>query len=324
MRRALIGGCLALWAIGASDAGAASLLDFQVLSLTNGAVTQLPGRLYVPPAAASSLRPLILFLHGAGESGTNNSAQVNGNIDNLLAEAKRRGAYLYAPQTNGGWDSATITGRVATMVNRALTEQNVDASRVYVTGLSMGGGGTWNMLNRYGDVFAAGVPICAVTPSNDFRAVNMLDEAIWAFHARSDTTVNVASTRNVFSSIVTAAGLAPPASYPTAQQLTEPEYAFDGLNVKYTDYRGGGHTIWGRVYNTPAVYEWMFSFTNVPEPSTGVLIGAGLAAIAGLRGRRPARIQTSARTASSASRTWRSATNWPLNTCRTTPARSIT
>lgn len=61
-------------------------------------------------------------MHGAGESGTNNAAQVNGNIDNLLAEAKRRGAFLYAPQTNGGWSSATILDRVASMLDRALAE----------------------------------------------------------------------------------------------------------------------------------------------------------------------------------------------------------
>src|SRR5262245_8578626 len=90
----------------------AHVANFRDFSLTERGSVVLPGRLYVPPEAASNPaqpRPFITFLHGGGESGSNNVSQVNGNIDNLLAEAKRRGAFLYAPQTPNNWSSATLT-----------------------------------------------------------------------------------------------------------------------------------------------------------------------------------------------------------------------
>lgn len=248
---------------------AASLADFAPFSLTSGASTLLPGRLYIPPAAVSdptTQRPMILFLHGAGESGTNNAAQVNGNIDNLLAEAKRRGAFLYAPQTNAGWSNMTVLNRVDAMLDRALAEHPVDASRVYVTGISMGGGGTWNMLARFEDRFAAAVPICAVSPNTSFNAADMIDMPIWAFHARDDGVVSYTSTRNVVTRILSAAG-EPLPSYPVRPQS---DFAFvsSTLDLRHTEYRLGGHGIWGRVYATPAMYEWLFSHTTaVPEPA---------------------------------------------------------
>jgi predicted peptidase len=240
--------------------------------LTSGTATLLPGRVYKPPAAATSPRPLIVFLHGAGESGTNNTLQVNVNIDNLLAEAKRRGAYLYAPQTNSGWTSAAVTGNVMSMVDRAIADLNVDATRLYVTGLSMGGGATWNLLNRYDERFAAGVPICGVGPGGDFNPTNMLDESIWAFHARNDGTVSVTTSRNLVNSIRAAAG-EPLWTFPTSADPAEPEFSSPTIDLKYTDYRSGGHSIWGRVYSTPAMYDWMFARTTVPEPAALSLAG---------------------------------------------------
>lgn len=272
MRRALLGSAtLCALAIG-QFGDAASLSDFEVFSLTNDRTISLPGRLYAPPEAASGPRPLILFLHGAGESGTNNSAQVNGNIDNLLAEAKRRGAYLYAPQTNNGWSSVAMTNGVASMIARALVEKNVDANRVYVTGLSMGGGGTWNMLNRHGDRFAAGVPICGVSPTS-FSPSNLIDDSIWAFHARNDNVVSVGASRSVVSSILTAAQQSLP-SYPTSASAPDFAYSSPALDLKYTEFVTGGHGIWGRVYSQPSMYEWLFAHTlAVPEPSSLAMTG---------------------------------------------------
>src|SRR3954451_1958058 len=144
----------------APAANVADFIDFSLRNVRNQVT--LPGRLYVPPEATSdptTPRPFILFFHGAGEDGTNNTSQINGNIDNLLAEAKRRGAFLYAPQTTNNWSSTTTTGDVLTMVQSAEATLNVDRSRLYITGLSNGGGGTWNMVSRYPKVFAAALPI---------------------------------------------------------------------------------------------------------------------------------------------------------------------
>src|SRR4051812_42024610 len=176
-------------------APAASVADFIDYSLRNASnQIILPGRLYVPPEATSdptTPRPFILFMHGGGEDGTNNTSQINVNIDNLLAEAKRRGAFLYAPQTTNNWSSAALTTNVMTMVGQAESTLNVDAHRLYVTGLSNGGGGTWNIASRFPGVFAAALPIAGVTPASDFVASRLIKEPVWAFHARNDTTVSV-------------------------------------------------------------------------------------------------------------------------------------
>ena len=228
----------------------------------------LPGRLFTPPEATAGDRPLVLFLHGAGESGSNNVSQVNGNIDNLLNEAKRRGAYLYAPQTNQGWGSTTITGRVAEMVDRALDEFNVASDRLYVTGLSMGGGGTWNMLNRYPQQYAAGVPIAGISPNFfDFQPGNFLEQAVWAFHARNDGVVPVTRTRTVVQQIASEAGSGI-IGFPPNNSSATFFYGDPHLDLSYTEWPSGGHGIWGRVYSTPAMYEWLFSHSTIPEPST--------------------------------------------------------
>jgi predicted esterase len=189
---------------------AASVGDFADFSLrdANGVVL-LPGRLYVPPEAAAdptTPRPFILFLHGGGEEGTNNISQINGNIDNLLAEAKQQGAYLYAPQSTSDWSNLTLTNRVMTMIDRAVSEDDVDARRLYVTGLSNGGGGTWNMLIRYPGRFAAAIPISGISPAVRIIPANLINTPIWAFHARDDGTVSVNTTRSVINTILAGDG----------------------------------------------------------------------------------------------------------------------
>jgi len=280
--------------LAADAARGASVSDFIDFTLRSGATTLLPGRLYVPPEATSDPsvpRPMIVFLHGAGESGTNNLAQINGNLDNLLAEAKRRGAFLYAPQTNGGWGSSVITGRVMTMVDQALAGHNIDVDRLYATGLSMGGGGTWNLLNRYGTRFAAGIPICGIGPASDFVPARLIDQAIAVFHARNDTVVSHVTSRNVINSILSAAHESLP-TYPSARDPNVFSFSATGLDLQYMELATGGHGIWPAVYSAPPVYDWLFAHTlAVPEPSALIRVGvAGLSLVAFLRPRRRRRL----------------------------------
>jgi predicted peptidase len=88
-------------------------------------------------------RPLILFLHGVGESGTDNLKQINANIDNLLAEAKERGAFLLAPQNVGSFSNSIAHDHVLDLIDRAASQFNTDLRRLYITGISMGGGDVW-------------------------------------------------------------------------------------------------------------------------------------------------------------------------------------
>jgi predicted peptidase len=286
----------------AAAANVADFADFSLLNASNQVV--LPGRLYVPPeASTASPRPFILFFHGGGESGTNNTSQINVNIDNLLAEAKRRGAYLYAPQTTSNWSSTTLTTNVMTMIGRAEGAGTVDTSRLYVTGLSNGGGGTWNMASRYPGIFAAALPIAGVTPASDFTASRLLGEPVWAFHARDDTVVSVNVSHNVVNNILSAANRPLP-TYPSASSTTDffisnPDLALhrtvedlvraggggpseflipgSNLDLMYYEITTAGHVIWPTVYSSPPVYDWLFAHTTaVPEPSTlaGMLAAA--------------------------------------------------
>jgi predicted peptidase len=261
-----------IWAANVND-----FIDFTLRAANNSLL--LPGRLYVPPEASASPRPLILFLHGAGESGTNNLSQINVNLDNLLAEAKQRGAFLYAPQTNIGWTTPTVTTYVDTMLDRALAEQNVDLNRLYATGLSMGGGGVWNVLNRYPERFAAAVPICGITPASDFLPANLLDEPIWAFHARDDTVVSAATSRSVVANILRAAQ-EPVPLFPTRDPTSFFHFDSQLLDLHYTGPPTGGHAIWFPVYAHEPMYDWMFARSSVPEPSAiflAALAACGLA-----------------------------------------------
>jgi predicted peptidase len=261
-------------------ARAASVADFLDYSLVVSGQLLLPGRLFVPPEAASNPglpRPFILFLHGGGESGANNLSQINGNIDSLLAEAKRRGAFLYAPQTPNNWSGVSLSDRVMTMVDRAVVERSVDADRLYITGLSNGGGGTWNMLSRYPERFAAGLPICGVSPAADFVPSRLVDQSILAAHARNDPVVSVTTSRNVISRILTAAGQ-PSLIFPALNDTTTVfDFSSPAIDLSYVELPTGGHGIWPFVYNTPQVYDWLFAHTTaVPEPATlaGLLMGA--------------------------------------------------
>jgi predicted peptidase len=258
---------------------AASVSDFNDFSLA-GTPSALPGRLYVPPAALSdplSPRPLILFLHGGGEYGTNNISQVNINIDNLLAEAKRRGAYLYAPQSAYSWDLPFVTDNVMKMVDRAIAEQNVDRRRIYITGISDGGGGAWDMMSRHSNRFAAGVPIEALYP-NSFEPAKLVHESIWDFQSRNDGGVfTVDNSRSLINSILIAAVLPRP-TYPDPIFDPPLDFAFSSTSpdLRYTEYASGGHAIWPRVYSTAAMYDWLFSHV-LPVPEPGSLLLAGVA-----------------------------------------------
>ena len=231
---------------------------------TNG----LPGRLFIPDQAADSARPVILFLHGAGETGNDNVSQINQNINNLIRNARDRGAFIYAPQaTSFGWTSNQRTDLIMSMIDQLLDNENADPDRLYVTGLSMGGGGAWNMANRYPDRFAATVPICGVRPTNDFDPVNFLDMPTWAFHARNDLVVSKDASRGVVRQILDGVDEMSPDYPPDNDRTTTVEFVSDSLDLRYTEWPTGGHAIWPRVYSTSEMYDWMFT-KSVPEPSS--------------------------------------------------------
>ncbi len=242
--------------------------EFEVFSydLLNGGSVELPGRLFVPTNYdPTQSYPLVVFLHGVGSppSGSNNTGQItNGGLDNLLANAKTRDFFLYAPQSSNGFWPDREQKRIVNMLAEATTQYNIDASRLMITGYSGGGGGTWKLLESYGGVFAAGVPI-AGSESDLTLAPNMVGKPIWAFHAQNDGVVAVGVTRTHINAIRNADGL-PSLTFPIGTGTT----FYSHNNLQYTEYTSGGHGINGTVLNTAAMYNWLLGQSNASTVTT--------------------------------------------------------
>ncbi|MEL7496302.1 MAG: dienelactone hydrolase family protein [Planctomycetota bacterium] len=178
--------------------------------------------------------PLVLFLHGAGERGDDlDKVKVHGP-PKLVQAGKAFPFILVAPQcpADRWWEPITLTA----LLDEIESKYNVDKDRVYVTGLSMGGFGTWNLAAHTPERFAAIVPICGggdsfVVPR---RIRNRIP--IWAFHGDKDNVVPVKRT----------------------QDLADAFKRFN-VEIKFTSYPGVGHDSWTETYNNEKLYEWMLA-----------------------------------------------------------------
>lgn len=214
----------------------------------------LPYRLFKPRGfdpRAEVKYPLVLSLHGAGERGTDNTKQVNHArvwaAPRLQAEHP---CFVVAPQcpedrrwVEVDWgakshdqpeEPSIPMGLVLDLIPALRREFPIDASRIYVTGLSMGGYGTWDLLARRPDWFAAAVPICGGADTETARKIAGVPT--WVFHGDADNVVPVSRSRRMVAALK-AAGGAP----------------------KYTEFAGVGHNSWDAAYGDPALAPWLFS-----------------------------------------------------------------
>lgn len=215
---------------------------------------KLPYRLLVPREYdAAKAWPLIIWLHGSGEKGGNNTAQLSGITGTFLGNREQCPALVMAPQCPEG-DSWLAIGLneppkitepsrmiVATIAD-LQKEFNLDERRIYIGGFSMGGCGSWELLSRYPDLFAAAFPIAG--PPGDRKGLPPLIKQvpIWVFHGDSDRVAPVDSSRAIV------AGL---------KAVDAP--------VKYTEYRGGGHEM-NQALADPALQEWLFAQKRSAAP----------------------------------------------------------
>ncbi len=234
----------------------------RVYSDANG--NDLPYRLHVPDQYdGQEAYPLILFLHGAGERGTDNFQQVFVGVNLILATMLDQPAYdafLLVPQcpSDKGWASYSETPTVPMRLTMEVIDQldeefKIDVNRLYITGFSLGAYGTWDAASRYPGKFAAAVPLAG--GGDPSKASALVGTPIWAFHCEGDSIVPVEETRSMIDAIRAAGG--------------------DPL---YTEYPDGGHQVWGRAYNESQLYTWMFSQV-VPEPATLSLLAVGALAL---------------------------------------------
>lgn len=201
--------------------------------------------LYLPKdyEAKSGRRwPLVLFLHGAGERGTNLAKVAVHGPPKLVKQKKEFPFLIVSPQCpeDETWSNQVLFE----LLDEVMKKHAVDARRVYATGLSMGGYGTWSLALERPERFAAVAPICGganlldvlLAKSFDTRRREALRRLpIWAFHGGKDDTVPVSESERLVT-------------------------ALKGLgcrDVRLTVYPEAGHDSWTETYNNPAFYEWL-------------------------------------------------------------------
>ncbi|HYV38351.1 MAG TPA: PHB depolymerase family esterase [Gemmataceae bacterium] len=176
--------------------------------------------------------PVMMFLHGAGESG-NDLAKVRKHGPPKIAEAKKFPFIVVSPQSPGmGWQVEGLN----LLLDDIMAKYKCDPDRVYLTGLSMGGGGTWNLATAHPERFAAIVPICGA--GNDPKqAAKLKDMPTWVFHGGKDPTVKLAVSERMVNAIKEAGG----------------------KNIKLTVYPDAQHDSWTVTYNNPELYTWLLA-----------------------------------------------------------------
>lgn len=225
---------------------------FDKLLLINKRDT-LPYRLLKPVSPESKeLFPLVIFLHGSGERGTDNEVQIK-HITELFEDERNRGkypCYVVAPQLPKKETWANFEGKgddvrlgksptksmrmVIELIEKMIKEFPVDQSRIYITGLSMGGYGTWDLIARFPNKFAAAVPVCG--GGSPATASNIKHIPIWAFHGAKDKIVVPEQSRKMINALQDAGGL-----------------------PGYTEYPDVEHNSWIHAYKEPHLIHWMFN-----------------------------------------------------------------
>ena len=210
-------------------------------------------RLFVPdiPETATNGVPLVLFLHGSGECGSNNVSQLIHGVGGLVWwSRKREPAIIVAPQAPAmtAWSPLFFDLRhartpsttppmiklVKGLIDDICVRYPVDTNRLLATGISLGGYGVWDLVSRYPGHFAAAIPVCG--GCDPYKADEAAKTPLWIFHGEKDGNVPNKMDRAMVGRL---------------WELDAP--------VRYMEYPDSGHGIWGRVYSDDAVMKWFFS-----------------------------------------------------------------
>jgi predicted peptidase len=180
--------------------------------------------------------PLILFLHGSGERGADGKKPTEVGLGPAVRKREKTfPAFVLFPQYRQfTWSPDSDDARRALgMLARVQKEYKIDPARVYLTGVSMGGFGTWHLAAKYPDWWAAIVPVCGGGDAKAAPAIK--DIPCWIFHGAKDPTVPVGLSRQMFEALKAAGG-----------------------KPKYTEYPDVAHDSWDPAYATDELYDWLF------------------------------------------------------------------
>ena len=179
--------------------------------------------------------PLVLFLHGAGERGSDLELLKKHGPPKLIASGRDIPAIVVSPQCPADQWWTDHLEALSALLDETARRHRVDPDRVYVTGISMGGYGTWALLAREAQRFAAAIPICG--GGNRSGLVRAVELPIWAFHGEADPVVPLDETT----------------------RLVEALKRRGSSNVKLTTYPGVQHDSWTQTYDDPVVWDWLFA-----------------------------------------------------------------
>jgi predicted peptidase len=190
--------------------------------------------------------PVILFLHGAGEAGTDGEKPTHVGIGPAIRGREATFPFLVVfpqaqdrvPATFGSWmPGQPDAERALAILDEVQREYRTDPQRVYLTGNSVGGAGVWNLAAAHPDRWAAIVPVCGLGPVAKVEAVKHIP--CWCFHGADDGNVSVEHSRNMIDAVKRAGG-----------------------NPRYTEFPGVGHNSWENAYGSDELYEWLLRQTK--------------------------------------------------------------
>jgi predicted peptidase len=203
--------------------------------------------LYLPKdyeAQSGQRWPLMLFLHGAGERGTNLSLVSTHGPPKLVKQGTHFPFIVVSPQCPPGqrWDNDALLA----LLDDVIARHRVDTNRIYLTGLSMGGFGTWSLATRYPERFAAVAPICGggevidVKLAGRGKAEALKTLGVWAFHGAKDPVVALEESQRMVAAFKKAGC----------------------REVELTVYPEASHDSWTEAYNNPKLFEWFLKHSR--------------------------------------------------------------
>lgn len=226
---------------------------YEAKVFTGGNGKTIPYRQLSPESPQAGQRyPLILFLHGAGNRGTDNKLQLQWTLPVFCSaeNRKKHPCFVLAPQcpkdkrwveVDWGSDRHSMPAEPSEslalaqeLVDQAMKTLPIDPARIYVCGLSMGGYGTWDAISRRPDFYAAAIPVCG--GADLALAPKLTSVPIWAFHGDKDTAVKPVRTTGMIAAITQAGG-----------------------HPKSTIFPNVLHESWVPAFNDPATLDWLFS-----------------------------------------------------------------
>jgi len=243
----------AIYLVAGSFSSQAQTNRFNYGKYNNGKGDTLQYRLLTPDYDTLRRYPLVIFLHGSGERGTDNEAQLKWGVQNLATDQMMRTypAFVLAPQCPPGktWENSTRNKTakeihqlsdpakpmelLIALIHQLIQQNRIDTNRIYITGLSMGGFGTFDAIERFPQLFAAAVPVCG---GGDITKAPIIAQIpIWIFHGAEDASVDPEYAISMAAALMKAG-------------------AHPGLTI----YPETGHFSWLGAYSDSDLYEWLF------------------------------------------------------------------